>query len=67
MEVLNGLSMNIEKAFQFLTNPNTNSQMLFNEADDNMIVNMKGQPELVDLQKLKGADTVQEREDYLMG
>jgi hypothetical protein len=67
MEVLNGLSMNIEKAFQFLSNPNTNSQMLFNEADDNMIVNMKGKPEFVNLQKLKGADTIQEREDYLMG
>jgi len=67
VEVLNGLAMNIERTYQFLSNPVKHSSMLFNDADDNMIINMKGSVEFEALKKEKGSDLIQEREDYLLG
>jgi hypothetical protein len=66
-EVLNGTSMNFERSYLILSDPSGHSNLLFNNAEDNLILNMKGKPEFSNLEKEKGSDIVQEREDYLMG
>ncbi len=67
VDVLFGTSMNIEKAYFFLKDPIRNTKLLFNDADDNLVLHMKGSSEYSALEKEKGSDRIREREDFLMG
>lgn len=59
--------MNIEKAYRFLSDPIRNIRLLFNDADDYIVMNMKGKKELSDLEREKGVERIKEREDFLKG
>jgi hypothetical protein len=67
VQVLHQNSMNINLAYQFLKNPESTKINSFTSVDDEIIKTMKGKLEYDKLVKSKGADKVQEREDYLMG
>ena len=41
--------------------------LIFTEADDNIIENMKATQEFKNLAQQKGIDRIQEREDFLLG
>ena len=66
IEVLRGNSMNIENAYIYLSDPIRNSSIIFTEAEDKLILEMKGSGEYNLLVAEKGQDRVQEREDYLL-
>jgi hypothetical protein len=67
IDVLKGNSMNIDKTYQFLADPIRNLKLLFNQADDSLILNMKDSQQAKNLERDKGIDRVREREDYLKG
>jgi hypothetical protein len=65
-EVLGANSLNIERTYAVLQDYNKNSAFNFSEADDEIILHMKGTGDYANLVKVKGADKVQEREDFLL-
>ncbi len=58
--------MNIENAYVYLSDPIRNINVIFTEAEDKLIIEMKGSMEYDLLVAEKGQERVQEREDYLL-
>ncbi len=59
--------MKIENAYVYLSDPIRNTNVIFTEAEDKLILEMKGSMEYDLLVAEKGQERVQEREDYLLG
>jgi hypothetical protein len=64
--ILKASSMNIPLTYNCLKDRFLNKPELFDTADDAIILSMKGKMEYDQLLKSKGAEKVQEREDFLL-
>jgi hypothetical protein len=65
VSALKGTSMDIEKTYIYLSDPINNKSLLFNEAEDHVILNLKDSNDFKNLQKEKGVEVTQIREDFL--
>ena len=57
--------MDIEKTYNYLSDPINNKSLLFNEAEDHVILNLKDSNDFKNLQKEKGVEATLIREDFL--
>lgn len=64
--ILKASSMNIPLTYNCLKNNSYNKQIIFDGTDDAIILTMKGKREYDQIIKSKGAERVQEREDFLL-